>query len=272
MKLKNVAKQLLREIGLLKFARNIYFRFAYRKWISQAGKRKIFEVSSEENAVKFSLEDPFSATFFGYHFKNGVYEEDALKTILSLLTIEDVFADVGANIGYFTCTAATKVSQGKVYAFEMGKENTNILARNIELNGLKNVHIEHCAVADSSGTVFHEESSVGNAVLRILADNRNNNPDVVSIRSISLDDFFNSRDKVPVLVKIDVEGAEMKVLKGMQKLLSGHIKILIEIHEKELRYFQSSREEVLEYLESFGFTLQSIGNDVKKNNLVLAIK
>jgi hypothetical protein len=125
-------------------------------------------------------------------------------------------------------------------------------------------------VADRTSEVKIQDTAVGNAVLKIIEGKSQD--DLVSVKSISLDEYCTTRNIVPEFIKIDVEGAEMKVLRGMTNLLAGQLKILMEIHETDLAYFKSSKEEVISYLQQFGYKLTSIENDVKKNLLVLALK
>jgi FkbM family methyltransferase len=220
----------------------------------------------------FSLEDPYSSSFFSYYLKNSVYEEEALKIILMKLSSGGIFADVGANIGYFSCLGALKNSEAKVFAFELGDENCKILERNRKLNNLSNLIIEHCAVSDFSGEVFHHDSAVGNAVLKIIESNPEHDPDIVPVRSVSLDDYFAKQGLVPSLIKIDVEGAEMKVLHGMKHLLVNPIHLLIEIHPKDLEYFHSSDTKVYEFLKDCGYGYEFVNNGDKKNPLIHAFR
>ena len=65
---------------------------------------------------------------------------------------------------------------------------------------------------------------------------------------------------------------QMKVLKGMKRILVRGPKVLIEIHPRELTEFNSSEQEVCDWLQSFGYSWSVINNGDKKNKLLLAIK
>lgn len=268
---KHILKYLLRKLGLLNWIRKWRFKKQYRTLINQFKDQAEYEVNFKDINLKFSLKDPFSATFFASYFKNDIYEKEGLNLLLSHVNNNSIVFDVGANIGYFTSFSAKYCSSGKVYAFELGSENVVILKRNIDLNLLTNIVVEHCAVSDSSGTVLVQASAVGSAVLKIM-NQKSNHTDLVSVKSITLDEYCEINKMKPEFIKIDVEGAEMKVLQGMKAILEGGIKLLIEIHETDLKYFNSSKEEVMKYIQSYGYNLQIIGNDVKKNVLVFASK
>jgi FkbM family methyltransferase len=268
--MKTILRTLLKKAGLLNWIRKVRYTNQHRSYINQFRGQSHYDLQYKDIDLKFSLADPFSATFFSYHFKNGVYEVEGLDVMLESINEKSIVLDVGANIGYFTCFAGKRCKNGHVYAFEMGKANFDILKDNVSLNKLNNVTTECYAVADITSEVQIPDTAVGNAVLKIIEGKSQD--DLVSVKSISLDEYCATRNIVPEFIKIDVEGAEMKVLQGMTKLLSSSLKILIEIHETDLAYFKSSKEEVISYLKQFGYKLTPIENDVKKNLLVLASK
>lgn len=269
---KELSKRLLRKLGLLKWYRKVLYSRSKNKFVAAFEGISELEYKIKNRIVRFSVEDPYSASFAGYYLNGKIYEPEAVELLMQQLTPQDVFIDVGANIGYFTLVTGVCFPGIKIVAFEMGHENVQILEKNIRLNGLTGVEVFKGAVSDHSGTLFYQDSAVGNAVLKIIEDNKDNNPDVVKVRSVSLDDFFATRESKPTFVKIDVEGAEMKVLQGMKSMLKNNIKLLIEIHPNDLREFGSSREEVLDYLENFSFTIQPVPNNDRKNELVFAWK
>ena len=269
--MKSFIRYLLKKLGLLTWVRKERFKRQYRKQINQFKGQTEYLVSFKNIEVNFSLTDPFSATFFSEYFKKGIYEKEGLETLLQYVSNKSIVFDVGANIGYFACFAASYCRQGYIYAFELGLENVNILTKNIHLNKLKNVTVEHCAVSDTTGNSLVQDSAVGNAVLKII-NSTSSSDDLISVKSVSLDEYCRLNDVTPDFIKIDVEGAEMKVLKGMKDILTSKVNILVEIHETDLKYFDSSKDEVLDYIRSFGFELRIIGNDVKKNLLVFAYK
>ena len=269
---KAVIKSVLRKLGVLKWVRRRFYRINYAEAIHETNNRKTYAVNYQGLSPVFSLSDPYSASFFGYYFKNSIYEEEALKIILGEASDQGIFADVGANIGYFSVMAALRAGKGKVFAFELGDENCKIIRDNLKLNHLSNVTLEHCAVSDSEGLVFHQDSAVGNAVLKIIERNDANDPDIIPVRSLTLDHYFENIKSFPDFIKIDVEGAEMKVLKGMKQILSKGAKVLIEIHPRELTEFNSSEKEVCDWLQSYGYSWSEINNGDKKNRLLLATK
>ncbi len=171
---------------------------------------------------------------------NGHYEGYTLEVLHKLIQekIEKrplqplIFADIGANIGVFTVIAAAKNPSIRVYAFEPNPMSFNILKENLSLNCLNNVTAINSAVGSSSGTASLDVSSrcagthslYGNGLTRL------------EVPLISLDEFFIKAKAAPDLIKIDVEGYEPTVLRGMETLLKKKpLQVILEFHPKWLK-------------------------------------
>ena len=159
-------------------------------------------------------------------YVSGPYEPAVARAIADAAKPGMRCADVGANIGYFSLLLARCTAPGgTVVAFEAHPENAARARRNVTLNGLDaTVVVEEAAVAERRGTaVLHsgptttEFSIVGGG------------GDELSVPTVSLDDYFAGTRLD--LVKIDVEGAEELVLRGMTRLLAEERPtLLIELH------------------------------------------
>jgi FkbM family methyltransferase len=224
----------------------------------------------KDQQVKFSIRDPFSANFFATYFRSGkLYESQLLQYIDQALPEDGIFVDVGANIGYFTCLIAKLRSRTRVIAFEMGQQNFSILEKNVRLNSLDNVTIERYAVSDRTGVERCVKSEVGAATLQVLSDKNSIGievADIDTINAISLDDYFHlhavSNKKV---FKIDVEGAEVKVLSGMKNLLLEGVALFIEVHKKLLINYDHQINDLIRILEENLYEYKVIGNENKGN-------
>jgi FkbM family methyltransferase len=135
---------------------------------------------------------------------------------------------VGANVGIYTLLACIKAGPtGKVYAFEPMERNLRYLRRHITLNHLLNCHIVEAAVSDTDGTQRFSSASWHDSMGRISSDGE------LEVRSVTLDSYFYGEPGLPppTVIKIDVEGAEMLVLKGANRIFSEfHPQLFIEIH------------------------------------------
>lgn len=149
---------------------------------------------------------------------HAVWQRHVTAFITGYLRPGDVFADVGANIGYFTVYAALRVgASGLVHAVEPDADNAALLRANLDLNGLANVQVHQLAVSDSAGeaVLFRAGFNSGAHSLMQKSDLAEG-PKVAVVR---LDTLLDSQ-RPPRLVKIDVQGAEFQVLQSMSELLA----------------------------------------------------
>jgi len=152
-----------------------------------------------------------------FRYLTSIYEPGTTALVKSLLKPGMVAVDVGAHAGYYTRLFAKLVgSGGAVYAFEPAREMFSLLERNTAM--YPNVNRYKMALLDKGRDVVFYESS--NSVTNSLWENNPRGQSTSSnrVRAATLDEII--QDVCPDLVKIDVEGAELEVLKGMEKILS----------------------------------------------------
>lgn len=137
----------------------------------------------------------------------------------------DVMFDIGSNIGIYSLLASNKVKKrGKVYSFEPNPIVNIELIKNIERNNCENVVVFDKAVYEKSDVqlklfVHHNNYSMFNSLIRPIDIQHN----VIDVNTVALDDFIennNVNQNNIKLVKIDVEGAELDVLKGAKNMIS----------------------------------------------------
>lgn len=130
-------------------------------------------------------------------------------------------ADVGANVGMLTLSFARSVgAQGKVYAFEAEPEFQDLLAKSFALNGVPWVELQRRAAGRKAGTAtFHVSPIAGHSSLYDLPADEAPASKQITVEVVTLDEALAEVPRVD-LVKIDVEGAELDVLAGMQGLIA----------------------------------------------------
>lgn len=158
--------------------------------------------------------------------------------------------DIGANIGYFTLLMASKVGpQGRVFAFEPVPSVYDVLCENLELNYLHHVQAERLAVADGEGQsqMQLEDDAPMSFTSRLAETGR------LAVQTVSVDSYVetNGLDRLD-FVKIDVEGAEDAVIRGMNRTL-GNLRpaLLVEIHAND-----GGESETLKRLKENGYHLR----------------
>jgi FkbM family methyltransferase len=167
-----------------------------------------------------------------------------------------VFVDIGSNLGWYSLLATSLNTESKVFAFEPVNSVREKLHQNLQRNGYKDIHVESCALGTSPHTAPMWSYS-GNDGMHTLHPIEEWGAQLgPSVRIEVLDRFTElfCKSDLPILVKLDVEGSEMDVLKGGISLLEvDNIQMVIEVNETMLLAGGTSAEELFAFLRSFGF-------------------
>jgi len=164
--------------------------------------------------------------------------------------------DIGANIGFYTLFFAKLVGpKGMVFAFEPEPKNFEILKKNILVNNLKNVKCFNFAVGSSNETINMSLSNeMGHHQIDLNGD--------LEVKCVKLDDYVKSAD----FIKIDAEGFEEQILKGMPNLLKQNISLMIEYYYKLLKK-QTDPISVIRILLKNNFSILDMRNNLKLTTL-----
>jgi len=163
----------------------------------------------------------------------GRYEARNVGRLLALLAPGAMFYDIGANAGFFTLLGAQAVGPtGRVIAIEPNPINLRRLRDHVELNRFADrVTVVPGAAADRSGVVQMDFDSTESGHLAA-----HDTLGSVPIEAFTIDDLVFDRGMAPPSVcKIDVEGAELSVLRGANRVLAKYRPaILLELHTPEM--------------------------------------
>lgn len=158
-------------------------------------------------------------------------ERRIIQDLVASLEADDTFYDLGANLGVFSCIAGSVLPEGQVVAFEPHPENATRLRHNASLVNT-NVSVYECALSNTDGTA---ELTVGASNQRhsLVNDDASNTVEVSTCRG---DSVVESHGNPPTVIKIDVEGAEVDVLRGMETVLANRSCRLVycEVHPERL--------------------------------------
>lgn len=181
------------------------------------------------------------------------YEVEMLNSIFkqndSYSLKKGILLDIGSNIGNHTLYFFKNNIIKSAYCFEPVKDTFQILQKNIEINNLQNkVKLFNIGVGESQGTAqiaSYNKSNTGSSQLKI--SNKGDIP-IIAIDEINFEQNIS-------LVKIDVEGFELSVIKGMLNTLKIHKPLIfIEIRNQ---FF----EEIIAHLQALGYEFKKIDDD-----------
>jgi FkbM family methyltransferase len=157
----------------------------------------------------------------------GLHEFTDMMLPLHFLRKNDLFLDIGANVGTYA-VLASGVCGANTWAFEPDPDTIRHLKRNIEINGLYElIRVHDLALGDSEGEV---QFTIGLDTTNRVASNQDRHTRAVRLQS--LDTLIG--DNRPIMIKMDVEAYEEKVLLGAQRVLANHALQVIELETVSL--------------------------------------
>jgi FkbM family methyltransferase len=184
----------------------------------------------------------------------GLYEPEKTRAVQTLLNLGETFVDVGGNKGDFALLAAKITGEnGKVVCIEPEPTNLSWIRRSIDLNGYKNIQLCNLALSDHDGeSLLHLGTKSGFHTLMSGAPDRDRGSLKVIVRK--LDSLLPELHVGTVnALKIDVEGAELQVLKGAAETIAANpqIVLFLDIHP----FLGVNPSEVFDYLGFLGLTV-----------------
>lgn len=214
--MENLLRRLIPKLRLYNFRLliNLYEKYAAIRY------RKKFETEIEFRGCRFIIGK--DVTLFPSVYL-GTYEKRELDILQGTTFPENlVFWDIGANVGLYSVLFGKRFPSGQIISFEPNMDLHPLLVNNFAINNISNFLIEKKALSSSSGTgeMFSENSRPGAGRIRLESDPA----ETINKFEITTGDEY-IRDHpllIPGLIKIDVEGHEPEVIKGMAQILSAH--------------------------------------------------
>jgi len=181
----------------------------------------------------------------------GLHETALLESLAAHLRQGDVFYDVGAHIGFISLVSARLVGpKGRVFAFEADPENASRILAHAQMNSLPQIELVRAAVwSECKALSFHRAPGFSSRnTSAVVHGTENKSADgIIEVEAVTLDRFALDH-RLPVMVKIDVEGAEEMVLKGAEMVFrESKAKLICEIHNAR------AADGVANWLEVLGY-------------------
>lgn len=195
---------------------------------------------------------------------NWIGSYEFRKRLLFERTIPEgsIVFDLGGFTGYYTLLASVLVGpSGNVFVFEPLPRNLRYLKQHLALNRISNVTVIEAAVTDRYGMLSFQEGP--SSARGRLAEGGS-----LLVQAVSLDEMIEAGELPdPQYLKVDVEGAEMRVLEGAARLLERcHPTLFIDTHGKEVH------AQCCLYLERLGYKLEAIdGKELPESKEIIAI-
>jgi FkbM family methyltransferase len=220
--------------------------FIFERWLVRSRKQQVIRLARGMR-INCKLWDEVQNAIW---WNGPNYERKESKFIRRYLQPGMVFFDVGCNVGYYTLLAAPLVGQGgQIHAFEPVAEQHAELRANLERNRLQNVVPERLIITDRAGTMeinLGSEHNAGTASVDLVY--REHRP-TERVSCTTLDEYLRERGVARLdVLKIDVEGHEPFVLRGMRETL-----LMVEVRGDLLEEVGSSRAALFAQIAAHGY-------------------
>ena len=198
------------------------------------------------------VDDGFSLIMFTRNHEPEVLERIELKK-------NSVFFDVGASLGFYSLFAAKKCPNGLIISIEPDRDLYEKILENLKMNNFENVKCINCAISDVDKSKIKLFKGMNSTIFG-SGDNYS------LVESRTLDGIVSDFKLLQIdWLKIDVESAEVMVLKGAKKTLEMTKNLILEIHSKK------NGEECLEILDNQGFEIEIIKKSLYKEERPIEI-
>lgn len=178
--------------------------------------------------------------------RNGEYSEDEVDVFRTFVQPDSVVVDGGALFGAHTVALASLVPDAVVLAFEPQRIPFQILCGNLQLNSLDNVIAYEAALSDGNGHVTIPDLNPRNGPHYGLTEiDKPATTERNHVRCDKLDSFVNASAGID-FIKLDIEGSELRALRGAERTISMH-------HPTLYLEFQSHEEEIKRLLKAWGY-------------------
>lgn len=191
---------------------------------------------------------------------NGEFEPMETSIVKKMVKKGDYVIDIGANIGYYTLIMAKLVGEtGKVFAFEPDPNNFELLKKNVEYNGYKNVVLFNQAVSNENGTLKLYYTQNGSISRTFDAGDGRQTMDIQAVR---LDDVI--KEKID-FIKIDIEGFEIMAMKGAYNILNTyHPTVISEFTPRDIAKLGFKAKDYLRMYELLGYDIYDADEEASK--------
>ncbi len=251
------AYNIQREQGLIELLKesyhytleNSYYRILYDR-------KDTVDLECDGVRVRFDTSSDISKNWFFPRYLDGtLHEPEITRELIKSLNSDSVFYDVGANVGYYTVFAAEVCTRGEVHAFDINPQFLQLAEKSLDANGVT-ARLNNVAISNSTGETVSYSGEFGTTSVDSDSDDNS-----CEVDTITIDDYIKE-NQTPDVMKIDVEGFESHVLEGAGELLrQGYPKkLFLEIHPSKIRDYGRDVREVINRIESYGYSYDTIGD------------
>lgn len=244
--------------------RKLIFYFSvrcYRRWMERPHETESVTLNDIDKDIVMEVD--ISKSMGASFFWTGFHELNEWRFLNKYLTPEMTFVDIGSNQGEYALFAGKRLTHGSVLAFEPVDFFFDLLTKNIVRNKFSNIRAFHYGLSDQDMQmpIYREEKGTeANEGLASIFKSGRRTTFLQDIELKTLDGVTPSLSLSRIdFIKIDVEGAEMMVLKGARKTLAQYKPlVMMEISKNNYAAAGYTVDEVLDFFSALGYSLRTI--------------
>lgn len=206
--------------------------------------------NSQVNGINYKLD-------ISDYLQHSAYfdlETEPYKVLFDLVKPGFKILDVGVNYGHTLLEMASRIGdEGRIYGFEPVPFLYKKALHNISLNNFSNITLINKAISSTAGELYFDsvDNTHNSGGTKMSFDSDSNN----KVEAITIDDFFESEKLTGIdLIKADIEGFEMEMLKGATQTLSKYKPMLfLELNNDFLSQAGSSGADMIKFLSELGY-------------------
>ena len=252
-------------LPILTLLKNISIKeFKRKKIISLWRSKNPNNILRYDNGIGFYISEKKNSMSKSLIFQEHS-ESNETKFLKKIINSGQTVLDIGANMGWYSVHFSKWVGQsGKIFAFEPVPEIHEELSSNIKLNFCQNIVVLNCALGNKNEKIFFNvsdfEGGSGASSENLKFGKK------IEVLKRKLDDVMTEQNVDNIdFIKIDIEGGELNMLKGAEKLIEKHKpKMLLEIVDIHCDRFGYLPEDVCNFLFNKGYDGFYIGNEHSK--------
>lgn len=223
-----------------------------------------FSVEKKIKGVRFEFDFNLDPNIKKMYF--GCYETETIETMRAVLKPGDIFIDVGANIGYLSCVGAGLVGRGgQVHSFEPVPQYFQRLEKMAKMNPDYKIIVNQYALGEKEGIANISVTNLQNIGWCTMVSGsmrKETIKETLDVRVYRLDNYIRQKALKDIsLIKIDVEGFEFLVLKGLGNYFedTNHRPIIIcEIKPFVYSLLGCTLIQLLEYMKKYNYSAYNI--------------
>ena len=194
-----------------------------------------------------------------------VREQDVLRFAKERIGVGSTVIDVGAHVGEWTLLFSELVGPtGRVIAFEPDPVARASLLKNLETNAISNVSVERKSVSDKVGKTLLITDRFGSGLSSIVRPSlHGSGRKCVLVESTTLDEYCDVHDVRPDWIKIDAEGAEIRILTGARNVLLSSAELICELHPYAWQEFGNTFAELKDLVAAAGRRIRYLDRDTE---------